>query len=92
MVQETVPVQGLMWSRYGDYLEGLGGVEYRDKVFEYIITSTCPAEPRINSSLLAVLASPTSNDHRKQLLRRVRSLEEFVSRTRFRNSLTRFRD
>lgn len=42
VVQETVPVQELMWSRYGDYLERLGGVEYRDKVFEYIDREDSP--------------------------------------------------
>jgi tRNA (cmo5U34)-methyltransferase len=42
VVQETVPVQELMWSRYGDYLEGLGGVEYRDEVFEYIDREDSP--------------------------------------------------
>ena len=42
VVQETVPVQELMWSRYGDYLEGLGCVEYRQKVFEYIDQEDSP--------------------------------------------------
>ena len=42
VVQETVPVQELMWSRYGDYLEGLGGAEYRQKVFEYIDREDSP--------------------------------------------------
>lgn len=42
VVQETVPVQELMWLRYGDYLEGLGGVEYRDKVFKYIAEEDSP--------------------------------------------------
>lgn len=42
VVQETVPVQELMWSRYGDYLKGLGGAEYRQKVFEYIDREDSP--------------------------------------------------
>lgn len=42
VVQETVPVQELMWSRYGDYLEGVGSVEYRDKVFDYIDREDSP--------------------------------------------------
>ncbi|TWU39520.1 hypothetical protein Poly41_23750 [Novipirellula artificiosorum] len=42
VVQETAPVHELMWSRYGDYLEGLGGVEYRQKVFEYIDREDSP--------------------------------------------------
>jgi tRNA (cmo5U34)-methyltransferase len=33
---ETPAVQDLMWRRYGDYLEQLGGADYRDKVFAYI--------------------------------------------------------
>ncbi|WP_235935362.1 class I SAM-dependent methyltransferase [Candidatus Laterigemmans baculatus] len=36
VVQETVPIHELMWSLYGEYLEGQGGSEYRKKVFDYI--------------------------------------------------------
>ena len=50
VVQETVRVQELMWSRYGDYLEGLGGVEYRQKVFEYIDREDSP-RPVTSSNL-----------------------------------------
>ena len=32
----TPAVQELMWSRYGDYLEGFKGEDYRRQVFEYI--------------------------------------------------------
>jgi tRNA (cmo5U34)-methyltransferase len=32
----TPPVQELMWSRYGEYLTGLKGEDYRRHVFEYI--------------------------------------------------------
>jgi tRNA (cmo5U34)-methyltransferase len=42
VVQETVPIHELMWSRYGAYLEGLGGSEYRQKVFEYIDREDSP--------------------------------------------------
>ncbi len=42
VVQETVPIHELMWSRYGDYLEGLGGAEYRQKVFDYIEREDSP--------------------------------------------------
>ena len=55
VVQETVPIHELMWSRYGDYLEGLGGGEYREKVFDYI-----PKED-----------SPRSVTYQLELLRRV---------------------
>ena len=31
-----------MWSRYGNYLESLGGTEYREKVFDYIAREDSP--------------------------------------------------
>ena len=40
--QETIPIHDLMWSRYGEYLEGLGGTEYRQKVFDYIAQEDSP--------------------------------------------------
>jgi len=39
---ESDSVHGMMWSRYGDYLEQLGGKEYRDKVFAYIDREDSP--------------------------------------------------
>lgn len=37
LVEHSLPrVQTLMWNRYGDYLTGLGGSEYRQKVFDYV--------------------------------------------------------
>ncbi|WP_145384452.1 class I SAM-dependent methyltransferase [Stieleria neptunia] len=42
VVQETVPIHELMWSRYGDYLEGIGGAEYRQTVFDYIEREDSP--------------------------------------------------
>ncbi len=39
---ETVGVHAMMWSRYGDYLEQLGGDDYRDKVFAYIDKEDSP--------------------------------------------------
>ncbi len=41
VVQESVPIHELMWSRYGDYLEGIGA-EYRQKVFDYIEREDSP--------------------------------------------------
>lgn len=35
-------VQALMWRRYGEYLEALGGAGYRDKVFAYIEKEDSP--------------------------------------------------
>ncbi|OPZ67686.1 MAG: hypothetical protein BWY82_02737 [Verrucomicrobia bacterium ADurb.Bin474] len=31
-----------MWRRYGDYLERIGGPEYRQKVFDYIDREDSP--------------------------------------------------
>jgi tRNA (cmo5U34)-methyltransferase len=39
---ETVPVQSMMWDRYGEYLCSLGGEEYKDKVFAYIDKEDSP--------------------------------------------------
>lgn len=39
---ESLPVQDLMWSRYGDYLQSLGGESYKDKVFTYIAKEDSP--------------------------------------------------
>ncbi|WP_050026375.1 class I SAM-dependent methyltransferase [Verrucomicrobium sp. BvORR034] len=35
-------IQKIMWDRYGDYLTGLGGPDYRDKVFAYIDKEDTP--------------------------------------------------
>jgi tRNA (cmo5U34)-methyltransferase len=32
----------MMWARYGQYLEGLGGTAYRDKVFAYVEKEDSP--------------------------------------------------
>jgi tRNA (cmo5U34)-methyltransferase len=43
LVEHTSPrVQSLMWRRYGDYLEGLGGPDYRDKVYAYVEKEDSP--------------------------------------------------
>jgi len=39
---ETDKVHSMMWNRYGDYLESLGGIEYREKVFSYIKKEDSP--------------------------------------------------
>ena len=39
---ETNGVQQMMWTRYGQYLTGLNGEEYRDKVFAYIDREDSP--------------------------------------------------
>lgn len=57
VTQETVPINELMWSRYGDYLEGLdvkglGGGEYRQKVFDYIAKEDSPRSVTYQLDLL----------------------------------------
>jgi tRNA (cmo5U34)-methyltransferase len=43
LVSHDVPViQQMMWDRYGEYLVGLGGIEYRDKVFAYVEQEDTP--------------------------------------------------
>jgi tRNA (cmo5U34)-methyltransferase len=42
VAHETGAVHALMWQRYGEYLEGLGGAAYRDKVFAYIDREDSP--------------------------------------------------
>jgi len=39
---EIPEVHGLMWERYGSYLEGLGGAAYREKVFAYVDREDSP--------------------------------------------------
>ncbi len=40
---EVEAVQQAMWTRYGEYLESLGGAAYREKVFTYIDKEDTPA-------------------------------------------------
>jgi tRNA (cmo5U34)-methyltransferase len=35
-------IQEIMWARYGDYLESIGGPDYREKVFAYIDKEDSP--------------------------------------------------
>jgi tRNA (cmo5U34)-methyltransferase len=42
VLHEIPAVQELMWKRYGLYLEGLGGAEYREKVFAYVEREDSP--------------------------------------------------
>jgi len=37
-------VQEIMWNRFGEHLESLGGVEYREKVFSYIDKEDSPGQ------------------------------------------------
>jgi len=42
VIHETPAVHTLMWARYGDYLRGLGGDAFVDKVFAYIDREDTP--------------------------------------------------
>ena len=42
VTHEHTAVHSLMWKRYGDYLEGIGGTDYRQKVFDYIDREDSP--------------------------------------------------
>lgn len=43
LVESSLPgIQALMRERYGEYLAGLGGSQYRDHVFEYIAREDTP--------------------------------------------------
>ncbi len=42
VAHEDPAVQRLMWASYGRYLEGLGGADYREKVFAYVEREDTP--------------------------------------------------
>ena len=42
VTQDTVSVNEYTWERYGDYLEGIGGKEYRQKVLDYVAKEDSP--------------------------------------------------
>lgn len=42
VIQDTATVNRVIWNRYGDYLEGIGGKEYQEKVFDYIEKEDSP--------------------------------------------------
>lgn len=49
---ETPAVRQIMWQRYGEYLERLGGAEYRDKVFAYVEAEDTPRSLTYQMNLL----------------------------------------
>ncbi|MCB9782874.1 MAG: class I SAM-dependent methyltransferase [Candidatus Omnitrophica bacterium] len=49
---ESQMVHALMWERYGQYLESLGGSEYREKVFDYIDREDSPRPVTYQMELL----------------------------------------
>jgi len=42
ITQDTPLVNEYMWDRYGDYLEKIGGKEYRQKVYDYVDKEDSP--------------------------------------------------
>ena len=42
ITQGTELLTTYTWERYGDYLEGLGGKEYRQKVLDYVAKEDSP--------------------------------------------------
>ncbi|MEP5341341.1 MAG: class I SAM-dependent methyltransferase [Algibacter sp.] len=40
--QETDAINEYVWERYGDYLEGINGKDYRQKVFDYVEKEDSP--------------------------------------------------
>jgi tRNA (cmo5U34)-methyltransferase len=42
ITHESAPIQGLMWQKYGEYLQTLGGQEYQQKVFAYVEKEDTP--------------------------------------------------
>lgn len=45
-------IQEMMWNRYGRYLESIGGVNYRQKVFDYIEKEDSPRSLTFQLNLL----------------------------------------
>ena len=52
VVFDDPAVHALMWQRYGDYLQSLGGAEYRQKVFDYIKQEDSPRSLKFQMQLL----------------------------------------
>lgn len=42
ITQDTEVLNDYTWERYGDYLEGLQGKEYRQKVLDYVAKEDSP--------------------------------------------------
>jgi tRNA (cmo5U34)-methyltransferase len=49
---DSAALQALMWSRYGDYLAGVGGSAYRDRVFAYVEQEDSPRSVTYQVDLL----------------------------------------
>ena len=56
---EHVQVHDGMWRRYGEHLESLGGMDYREKVFEYIDKEGSPRSLTFQMELMKRLVFST---------------------------------
>jgi tRNA (cmo5U34)-methyltransferase len=52
VTHENESVHNMMWKRYGDYLESVGGPEYREQVFAYIKKEDSPRPVTFQLELL----------------------------------------
>lgn len=52
ITQDTELLNEYTWERYGDYLEGLGGKEYRQKVLNYIAKEDSPRSMNFQLDLM----------------------------------------
>ena len=52
VVFDDPAVHALMWQRYGNYLESIGGADYRQKVFNYIDQEDSPRSLKFQMGLL----------------------------------------
>jgi tRNA (cmo5U34)-methyltransferase len=52
VTHDARPLNDLFQQRYGDYLETLGGVEYREKVFDYIAYEDTPRSVNFQLELM----------------------------------------
>jgi tRNA (cmo5U34)-methyltransferase len=51
VIVDDPAIHALMWERYGDYLEGLNGPDYRAEVMEYIDVEDSPRSLRYQLDL-----------------------------------------
>ncbi|MDQ4140697.1 MAG: class I SAM-dependent methyltransferase [Bacteroidota bacterium] len=52
IVHDTVPINKLIWEKYGEYLEQLGGTAYREKVLAYIQKEDTPRSLNFQLNLM----------------------------------------
>jgi tRNA (cmo5U34)-methyltransferase len=52
IIQETETMNSYIWEKYGDYLEKLGGKEYRKKVLDYVAKEDSPRSMNFQMDLM----------------------------------------